>query len=720
MERAEAEETRGSTSSSARCSALGEVFSDFPGFLAFFLFPRFFREGLSLYFSGAARRRIESGLLPLVSFFSFFFSLFSTSLTPPLSPTSASLQKTNSFLCCSRNKIYWMTPEWGSRSSDLPPETQFVLAQLRSQLNSNSPPTFVCLVPLIERGAFRATLRPPSSSSSSDSAASTDDLCLRIESGSPWSRRPRSKTRCWSLRAPTPWPSPTPPSSPPPRSRAPRGPGPRRRSLTFVDLFGWCTWDAFYSSVSARGVADGLEPLREAGAPPPGFLIIDDGWQVTTPRRGPAAEGHHAATNPVEAARADAELGVLMQGAAARSGGGAESGLLGPMANAAAAEALVEKEVAEAAAAEGRGEEGEESKNIHHRAALAHLLPRLRPCSCCPDAERAPAPPSRARARPPRPRAGQGEGRARAGVDLRQARREGAGRVGGAPGVRCARRQRRPRGVEGEDGSAEQEEEDEKGKREKEKKKRRRRRRRTGRCGRRCSTFTPRRATTSAASRRSAPTRSSPAPGPARARRCAPDPPMGWLASSGTYGRGLACGGCWRGTRCTATGAASRLGGARAAGFFAAEAAEDAAEEAAAGGGDPGCSTALVWPVPTPGVLDVDPPYAWSPQCLSGVGLARDPAALFRGLHGYEERWTSVRIFFFFFPFSFSPPRSFLRPPARGATTKRTTNPPSFPLSSLSPPLPSNDYKTTTIIKSGTSRPPGSTASRSTPRPPWG
>lgn len=42
----------------------------------------------------------------------------------------------------------------------------------------------------------------------------------------------------------------------------------------------------------------------------------------------------------------------------------------------------------------------------------------------------------------------------------------------------------------------------------------------------------------------------------------------------------------------------------------------------------------MVAPNPSPGVLDVDPCYAWSPQMLSGVGLATDPAALFAGLHG--------------------------------------------------------------------------------------
>lgn len=47
-----------------------------------------------------------------------------------------------------------------------------------------------------------------------------------------------------------------------------------------LDGFGWCTWDAFYSTVSARGLVEGLSSLH-AGGIAPKLLIIDDGWQLT-------------------------------------------------------------------------------------------------------------------------------------------------------------------------------------------------------------------------------------------------------------------------------------------------------------------------------------------------------------------------------------------------------------------------------------------------------
>ena len=45
-----------------------------------------------------------------------------------------------------------------------------------------------------------------------------------------------------------------------------------------VDKFGWCTWDAFYLKVHPEGVWEGVKALSDGGCPP-GFVLIDDGWQ---------------------------------------------------------------------------------------------------------------------------------------------------------------------------------------------------------------------------------------------------------------------------------------------------------------------------------------------------------------------------------------------------------------------------------------------------------
>ena len=56
----------------------------------------------------------------------------------------------------------------------------------------------------------------------------------------------------------------------------------RKRAPPHADVFGWCTWDAFYSTVSADAVRSGLASLRDALVPAR-FVIIDDGWQDVAP-----------------------------------------------------------------------------------------------------------------------------------------------------------------------------------------------------------------------------------------------------------------------------------------------------------------------------------------------------------------------------------------------------------------------------------------------------
>ncbi|MEM6822899.1 MAG: Sip1-related alpha-galactosidase, partial [Verrucomicrobiota bacterium] len=48
----------------------------------------------------------------------------------------------------------------------------------------------------------------------------------------------------------------------------------------FIEGLGWCTWDAFYQEVNARGILRGLQSFKK-GKLSPRFLIIDDGWQAT-------------------------------------------------------------------------------------------------------------------------------------------------------------------------------------------------------------------------------------------------------------------------------------------------------------------------------------------------------------------------------------------------------------------------------------------------------
>ena len=59
------------------------------------------------------------------------------------------------FLACARCKLWWMTPEWGSRALHIPPETQFALFQTAA----GGPYTIA--LPLIDNQTYRGTLRGP-------------------------------------------------------------------------------------------------------------------------------------------------------------------------------------------------------------------------------------------------------------------------------------------------------------------------------------------------------------------------------------------------------------------------------------------------------------------------------------------------------------------------------------------------------------------------------
>ena len=55
-------------------------------------------------------------------------------------------------MACARNKLWWMTPEWGTEIRRLPTETQFLL------LEHGQRGPYSVVLPLLD-GKFRATLK---------------------------------------------------------------------------------------------------------------------------------------------------------------------------------------------------------------------------------------------------------------------------------------------------------------------------------------------------------------------------------------------------------------------------------------------------------------------------------------------------------------------------------------------------------------------------------
>jgi raffinose synthase len=165
------------------------------------------------------------------------------------------------FTACHRYEPYWMKPRAGTRLSDVPQETQFLLCQLGDV-------DWFLLVPLVG-DLFRFSLRGKKGEflellgETGDSfAPGSGGLALYVAAG----RDPFALVRDGARSVVD-------------RLRS----GRLRRDKVlpdFIDYFGWCTWDAFYQEVSAVKVRQGLEGFA-AGGVLPRLLILDDGWQTT-------------------------------------------------------------------------------------------------------------------------------------------------------------------------------------------------------------------------------------------------------------------------------------------------------------------------------------------------------------------------------------------------------------------------------------------------------
>ena len=232
------------------------------------------------------------------------------------------------FVSWSRIKRWWMAPSFGSSADDVPVETQLFLLELKRNSrrpadagpcwdrpgsnnvpvgNGSGPPpavpdqgrkggeqteeegqkVYVLIAPLIDYSSgFRVSLfgkeggRPAgdgmlaarAESGCPDVKTSTVLDALYIKTGTDPYRIVHEAyvtiaNRMGTFRVRTSKPRPA-----------------------NIDLFGFCTWDAFYSSVSSDKVIRGVEALRDAGLPPK-VVIIDDGWQSTANVRSPSANG---------------------------------------------------------------------------------------------------------------------------------------------------------------------------------------------------------------------------------------------------------------------------------------------------------------------------------------------------------------------------------------------------------------------------------------------
>ena len=189
------------------------------------------------------------------------------------------------FVSSARCKLWWMTPEWGSSARDLTPETQFLLTEVRE----GGP--YAILLPLIDRGVYRATIRPPKycprcmarvMGGRCDRCRHFGDqeVILRVESGDENVKGNKFNSILYVAAGWDPYSLVDRAVISAAKLSGGARPRTEKTLPESLDAFGWCTWDAFYSTVSAKGIKEGLQTLRDGGFPPK-LLIIDDGWQTT-------------------------------------------------------------------------------------------------------------------------------------------------------------------------------------------------------------------------------------------------------------------------------------------------------------------------------------------------------------------------------------------------------------------------------------------------------
>lgn len=175
------------------------------------------------------------------------------------------------FMCCFRFKLWWMTQRMGKCGKDVPLETQFMIVESKDGTVEGEPddgPTiYTVFLPLLE-GQFRAVLQ--------GNEKNEIEICL--ESGDTAVQTSQGLHLVYMHAGTNPYEVINQAVKAVEKHMQTFRHREKKRLPSFVDWFGWCTWDAFYTDVTAEGIDEGLSSLSEGGTPPR-FLIIDDGWQ---------------------------------------------------------------------------------------------------------------------------------------------------------------------------------------------------------------------------------------------------------------------------------------------------------------------------------------------------------------------------------------------------------------------------------------------------------
>ncbi|WCJ32540.1 seed imbibition 1 [Euphorbia peplus] len=173
------------------------------------------------------------------------------------------------FMCVFRFKLWWMTQRMGTCGRDVPFETQFLLveAQDGSNFEGDTSSVYTVFLPILE-GDFRAVLQ----------GNDRNELEICLESGDPAVEEFGGSHLVFMAAGSDPFDVITNAVKSVERHLKTFSHRERKKMPDMLNWFGWCTWDAFYTDVTAEAVKQGLQSLEQGGVSPK-FVIIDDGWQ---------------------------------------------------------------------------------------------------------------------------------------------------------------------------------------------------------------------------------------------------------------------------------------------------------------------------------------------------------------------------------------------------------------------------------------------------------
>ncbi|KAG0481862.1 hypothetical protein HPP92_009946 [Vanilla planifolia] len=171
------------------------------------------------------------------------------------------------FMCCFRFKLWWMTQRMGTSGKDVPLETQFMLVESKDEDAGDGETIYTVFLPLLE-GQFRSALQ----------GNERDEIEVCLESGDKDVETKQGMNMVYLHAGNNPFQVINQAVKEVEKHLKTFRHREKKKMPYFLDWFGWCTWDAFYTDVTADGVIQGLQSLSR-GRTPPRFLIIDDGWQ---------------------------------------------------------------------------------------------------------------------------------------------------------------------------------------------------------------------------------------------------------------------------------------------------------------------------------------------------------------------------------------------------------------------------------------------------------